>query len=753
MDVPVSASEVGAARSGIPLSPPTRSLFTIASVGLLLAVVAIVLASQQPQLGIRLESAPGGGDAPPQVEQTLFGPSPMVHAGTRVLWLQAPGQQPIQLRSDDLTPEPSRTFTNYKAFRAFLVRQERLHRLLRAGGVYAGLGNGQRVLLPVAQGRALGSLGWKFWIQIVSALGALLIGCGIWVFRPAESAARYSAIIGASVLLMDLPAVVYSTRMLALPGPMFAALISINHLASLVCAASVIGILWHYPRRFAAWNIGPWALLVAVCWWAVEQLEVSPIGMASTDYAEVACYLLAFGLAVVQWWRVRHDPLERAAFEWFMLAGLVGVGVLLVAIIMPGWFGIRTGWLQAYVCGLFLLIQAGIALGIARYRLYDVERWWLQALGFVAGGLTVVVLDLVLVSVLPLDGSGALLLSLALSGWLYFPMRQLVAGWLPMWRQRPGRDMFSRMLPELLGSQRSISQLLPDALSALFMPLDIQPSPDPIKSPKLHEHGSVLIVPGLCGGSGWKLRWADHGARLFQRQDVMLATSIHGMLQRCANYEIAVRAGVESERLRLAHDLHDDLGARLLTLIHRSEGQPAQMARDALENLRLVVHGLAAGSLALEEALSRCREETADRCEAVGVDLVWNCVPDPLPRRMLPPLFQMNMSRVLREAVTNALRHAHPSQLWVCVDLNDEDWLVMTVGNDGSSLRPERWLPGLGMRGMQARTAVLGGKLDIRSDSDRVEVVFQVPLVGAPLWGVTPTVDSTETGRPVGSYG
>ena len=47
------------------------------------------------------------------------------------------------------------------------------------------------------------------------------------------------------------------------------------------------------------------------------------------------------------------------------------------------------------------------------------------------------------------------------------------------------------------------------------------------------------------------------------------------------------------ERKRIAADLHDDLGAKLLTIVHTSESERiATLARDALEEMRLSVRGL-----------------------------------------------------------------------------------------------------------------------------------------------------------------
>ena len=52
-------------------------------------------------------------------------------------------------------------------------------------------------------------------------------------------------------------------------------------------------------------------------------------------------------------------------------------------------------------------------------------------------------------------------------------------------------------------------------------------------------------------------------------------------------------AALAGERARIAQDLHDDLGAKLLTIVHTSESERiSTLAREALEEMRLSVRGL-----------------------------------------------------------------------------------------------------------------------------------------------------------------
>jgi two-component system sensor histidine kinase UhpB len=57
--------------------------------------------------------------------------------------------------------------------------------------------------------------------------------------------------------------------------------------------------------------------------------------------------------------------------------------------------------------------------------------------------------------------------------------------------------------------------------------------------------------------------------------------------------ELRVEQVTERERKRIAADLHDDLGAKLLTIVHTSDSERiSTLAREALEEMRLSVRGL-----------------------------------------------------------------------------------------------------------------------------------------------------------------
>jgi len=90
--------------------------------------------------------------------------------------------------------------------------------------------------------------------------------------------------------------------------------------------------------------------------------------------------------------------------------------------------------------------------------------------------------------------------------------------------------------------------------------------------------------------------------------------------------------------------------------------------------------------------------------------------------------------RIAQEALTNIVRHAHASQILVCV-AKDENNLSLSVKDDGvgfdvESLRKRATrMATLGLISMQERAHAAGGTIDIDSvPSQGTEVRFKLPL-------------------------
>lgn len=193
----------------------------------------------------------------------------------------------------------------------------------------------------------------------------------------------------------------------------------------------------------------------------------------------------------------------------------------------------------------------------------------------------------------------------------------------------------------------------------------------------------------------------------------------------------AYEQGVREERKRIAADMHDDVGARLLMLIHRAPTPDiAELSRAAMRDLRTAIATLDARAAPAGEALADWHAEAAARCEAAGVALDWQQQEDDAAG-LLDAQHRSVLERVLRESVTNALKHAQSSRLQIDIALHRQQ-ARLRIRNNGVHTPPEQWPEGHGTRGMRQRITRDGGRFAITALADGwVEVFAELPPRGS----------------------
>ena len=153
----------------------------------------------------------------------------------------------------------------------------------------------------------------------------------------------------------------------------------------------------------------------------------------------------------------------------------------------------------------------------------------------------------------------------------------------------------------------------------------------------------------------------ERGARLFNPADARRAQEISNLVRHGLASAEAFEHGARQERRRIASDLHDDLGAQLLTIAqasnHASRERIAGMARQALDEMRLSVRGLAGEPAGVDDVLADWRAESVTRLAAAGFQADW--LAEDLPAGLvLPARTHVQLTRILREALSNAIRHS-----------------------------------------------------------------------------------------------
>ena len=184
--------------------------------------------------------------------------------------------------------------------------------------------------------------------------------------------------------------------------------------------------------------------------------------------------------------------------------------------------------------------------------------------------------------------------------------------------------------------------------------------------------------------------------------------------------ELEHREVLTRERERIMRDLHDGLGGRLVSALGRVEGrgghddpETAEVLRDALAEMRMVIDSLDPALADLPSMLAHVRERVEPSLEAAGIHLRWAIedVPEDLD---LGPDGLLDVLRIVQESITNVVRHAGARTVTLAVRSGGEaeGALEVVVADDGVGLGGDA-SGGRGVPNMRRRAEALGGSLQL----------------------------------------
>ncbi|MEV4896502.1 histidine kinase [Nonomuraea sp. NPDC055795] len=211
-----------------------------------------------------------------------------------------------------------------------------------------------------------------------------------------------------------------------------------------------------------------------------------------------------------------------------------------------------------------------------------------------------------------------------------------------------------------------------------------------------------------------------------------LAAQIHEARMELARVEVA------RERLRFARDLHDLLGYGLSVVVLKAELAVRLLGRDPAAARRELSDGLDAArqvlsdidsvtsgysTIALADEIASARAVLA----AAGVELIAD-----VSAARLPDTHDAVLATVLREAVTNVLRHSDARHGTLVLAVDDET-VGLRLANDG--VRAPAREPGSGLGNLRERVEILGGQLSVETGPDTFALAAALPLDPALVGG------------------
>jgi signal transduction histidine kinase len=504
--------------------------------------------------------------------------------------------------------------------------------------------------------------------------------------------------------------------------------------------AAVVHAFALHPRplpRAKAWILLAWS---AVPLWLLLTDQALPLLQSSSLLPGLWWWgqagflgLLGIGLVAIQSsYRVEANPYALVLKRF----ALIAMATFLVATVLAGW---SAGWAQARPAQMGLAAGLAFALSLTWNSLVTALMLMIpfmarspqlfREFATLAGISTVATsIDLLFVAVFALGPFTSLAVAVFVSLALYAALRQRVLNRMLGQRTLTTERTFDHIYRAARAVQdqpTQYTQRLTQLLRDVFEPMEVLRVDAVPQATRVSSGGSALVVPirnveagetshpaseapkSAAPAFALGLRFAQRGQRLFTEDDARLADRVVEQLARAVAYDRAVEQGRHEERLRIAQDLHDDIGARLLTLMYQAKTPEMEdYIRHTLQDLKTLTRGLAANDHLLSHACGEWKADLTQRLGAAQASLGWQVAQD---HELALSMVQWSaLTRVLRELVSNSLFHGNASRVDVELSLQGPQ-LRLSVADNGRGKAPQNWAHGLGLGGVRKRVKALGG--------------------------------------------
>ena len=194
------------------------------------------------------------------------------------------------------------------------------------------------------------------------------------------------------------------------------------------------------------------------------------------------------------------------------------------------------------------------------------------------------------------------------------------------------------------------------------------------------------------------------------------------------NHEKIIKETEETERIRIAKDIHDDLGSGLSKINFLSEiiSQKAkdfpeiksstesikETAKKMIDDMRDLIWALNPENATLPNLVVRMREYTTDYIEDYDIEIEYS-IQENIPQIPIKNEIHRGLFLVVKEAVNNILKHAKATKIDFKIIISEYD-LTLNINDNGIGYENQN-TDGNGLKNMQSRIEEIGGKLSFKS--------------------------------------
>ena len=211
---------------------------------------------------------------------------------------------------------------------------------------------------------------------------------------------------------------------------------------------------------------------------------------------------------------------------------------------------------------------------------------------------------------------------------------------------------------------------------------------------------------------------------------------------------------VEKERIRIARDMHDELGAKLTRIsflgdtARRCHSNPAETnqhiakmseaARELILSLDQIVWAVDPENDSLENLANYICRYAGEFAKDSSIQCKFK-IPWKLPGRNVSTEVRHNVFMAVKEALNNAIKHSGATEIVLTIAVSDDEFEVCVSDNGHGIIEAknnghqEMNRTGHGLANMRQRLILIHGRLDLNSEPGRgTNVCFVVPLEKTP---------------------
>jgi signal transduction histidine kinase len=569
--------------------------------------------------------------------------------------------------------------------------------------------------------RGWGRLGLEFWMPMLAGLLSVSLGVAV-VTHAQRDAGTLLFYVGTLAYFVAMCGRAWiADRPWGQSPEIWGYLLQVTHVCTGIFIVCEVGALMRAPVRLL--GMGWWWLLV-VLESTVLMLDVTRMvdsTKATHTWPVVAMGLLGVLLIGVQAKAISKTPEARLVMKWVLLGVALSALLAIVLLVMTVVLASTTKVITALNLVPVIIVFTHAAL-LVRTHLYRLEAWWWRTWLWLTAGAMVVAIEGIVLGFTTISGQFSLTIALAVAGWLYFPLRQwmmlrfapqttqTIEDFIPalmelstiQLREGDVQAHWQRILERAL-EPRSISQ--PNGEhhnSGVLAPLDLESH----QQTHIENSGTQLRVPGLTA-QDILVTGANRGQRAFRPSDVQLVNSLLTIARQGLAAQARYSQGVIEERKRIAADLHDDIGGKLLHLANRV-GDEGTYARNTLEDLRTITRGLNAQTRALDEIVADLRYQLAERAERQALSFGFEATLGDAGQLQMGSRQGTLLNSICSELLRNAMQHPPTTRIAISLRVGEGNVHLFSE-NDGQSVHPDCWKAGLGMTSIRRRVNDLGG--------------------------------------------